>query len=71
MTSLPDEAKLISYLSTVSEQDCGEPDPIENGHIQGNLHTEGAKITYICKRGYMIEGSRTRSCKNNKWTPVM
>ncbi|CAH1773668.1 unnamed protein product [Owenia fusiformis] len=48
---------------------CPQPDNIQHGNIQGNVHTYGQTIKYICTEGYEIIGESDRTCSRYKtWT---
>ncbi|XP_076821631.1 uncharacterized protein LOC143468357 isoform X1 [Clavelina lepadiformis] len=45
---------------------CDDPTPIQNGLINGG-RKHGRTITYTCKIGYTLVGTRNRTCRSDKW----
>ena len=48
--------------------DCGKPNNISDGNVSAEGGTTyGEKATYICNKGYYINGSATVACTTNGW----
>ena len=45
--------------------DCGSPDKPSNGIVIGNDFTFGATVEYECTKGFVLVGSKTRTCQDN------
>ena len=57
---------LIFFLAVVS---CANPGSPANGRRQGNDFSFGKRVTYVCNRGYVLEGDERRTCgKDGEWT---
>lgn len=41
---------------------CGSPEKSENTTIVGSRRTIGSTIEYVCPDGYMLVGSKSRTC---------
>ncbi|XP_078575446.1 sushi, von Willebrand factor type A, EGF and pentraxin domain-containing protein 1-like isoform X3 [Branchiostoma floridae x Branchiostoma japonicum] len=50
---------------------CGAPKDISNGHTFGQRYLFEDTITYVCNRGYTLDGALTRMCQSNgQWSGV-
>ncbi|MED6241731.1 hypothetical protein ATANTOWER_025297 [Ataeniobius toweri] len=59
----------IGYKS-LCRVNCGRPDVEYNGVVYGNDWWVGSLVRYVCRSGFMLVGSPTRSCQiNGLWTP--
>ena len=45
--------------------ECPEPAPLTNGNVTGGERGEGAKITYSCSKGFVLNGPSIRTCTQN------
>lgn len=43
---------------------CGSPEKAENTTIIGTKRTIGSIIDYVCPDGYMLIGSKSRTCES-------
>lgn len=44
---------------------CGSPEKLENTTIIGTKRVVGSTIEYVCPEGYMLIGSKTRTCESS------
>ena len=65
------EENFICLFNSVAIK-CDDPGPLQNGFQEGSLNfSYGAEIRYMCKAGYVIFGSPTRTCsEEGRWTGV-
>ena len=46
--------------------DCGNPGVPDNGQAHGDIYTYNSVINYTCNEGYLINGSRSIACQDNR-----
>ena len=51
---------------------CGNPGVPDNGQAHGDIYTYNSVINYTCNKGYLINGSRSIVCQDNReWSNVV
>ncbi|XP_015517072.1 sushi, von Willebrand factor type A, EGF and pentraxin domain-containing protein 1 isoform X1 [Neodiprion lecontei] len=64
----------LDYLHWICQSKprmCGSPDKAENTQITGNERSVGSTIEYECPEGFMLVGSRIRTCaESGFWSDI-
>ena len=60
---------LLNITLASSDIDCGFPDVPKNGQLRAHFSTlYTGKATYVCRTGYTLKGSSSRTCQaNGQW----
>ena len=53
-------------IPTCDPVDCGNPGVPDNGQAHGDIYTYNSAINYTCNEGYLINGSRSIVCQDNR-----
>ncbi|XP_065068743.1 sushi, von Willebrand factor type A, EGF and pentraxin domain-containing protein 1-like isoform X2 [Rhopilema esculentum] len=74
ITCLQNSARWSARIPYCLPKNCGRPDGVRNGRIEGTIFTYKNTVEYKCNHGYFLRGQSTRHClANQKWsgsTPI-
>lgn len=66
-----EDGKWLETEPSCKEIECEDPGLLQNGFQEGSDLGYGAEVRYMCRRGYVIFGSPTRTCsEEGQWTGV-